>query len=54
MFMIKMNKVSKVFAKEKEVVNIVIDPDKETADINLEDNIFPRKEVRSRFDSYKK
>ena len=48
------NQVSKVFVKEKEVVNIIIDPDKETADINLEDNIFPRKEVKSRFDSYKK
>jgi hypothetical protein len=48
------NQVSKVFVKEKEVVNIIIDPDKETADINLEDNVFPRKEVRSRFDSYKK
>jgi hypothetical protein len=48
------NQVSKVFVKEKEVVNIIIDPDKETADINLEDNVFPRKEVKSRFDSYKK
>lgn len=48
------NQVSKVFVKEKEVVNIIIDPDKETADINLEDNVFPRKEVRSRFDSYRK
>ena len=46
-------RVTKVFVKEKEVVNIVIDPDKETADINLEDNIFPRQAVKSRFDSYK-
>ncbi len=45
--------VTKVFAKEKEVVNIVIDPDKETADINLEDNVFPRVKKKSKFDSYR-
>lgn len=45
--------VRKVFVKEKEVVNIVIDPDKETADINLDDNVFPRKAKKSKFDEYK-
>ncbi len=47
------NQVKKVFAKEKEVVNIVIDPDKETADVNLEDNVFPRVESKSKFDKFK-
>ena len=32
----------KVFVKEKEVVNIVIDPNEDTADINQNDNTFPR------------
>ncbi len=45
--------VTKVFAKNKEVVNIVVDPDQETADTNLDDNIFPRAEVKSRFDEFK-
>lgn len=47
------NVVTKVFAKEKEVVNIQLDPDEETADTNLDDNMFPRVEVQSRFDKFK-
>lgn len=45
---------TKVFAKDKEVVNIVIDPKKETADINESDNVFPRVEKESKFDELKK
>ena len=45
--------VTKIFVKEKEVVNIVIDPNLETADINVTDNIFPKKEVPSKFDKLK-
>ena len=47
-------KVTKVFVKEKEVTNIMIDPNAETADINVEDNIFPKVEKDSKFDSFKK
>jgi len=47
-------KFSKVFVKEKEVVGIVIDPKKETADINSEDNVFPKVEKQSKFDDFKK
>lgn len=47
-------KVTKVFEKDKEVVNVVIDPLKETADINQEDNIFPRVIQPSKFDELKK
>ncbi|GAA0891704.1 M1 family metallopeptidase [Fulvivirga kasyanovii] len=46
-------KTTKVFAFEKEVTNIVLDPNEETADTDVEDNIFPRKEVPSKFDEFK-
>lgn len=45
--------VTKVFAKSKEVVNIQLDPDKETADVEIENNVFPRQDVKSRFDQFK-
>jgi hypothetical protein len=45
---------TKVFAKDKEVVNVVVDPLKETADINTDDNVFPRVEKESKFDELKK
>ena len=47
-------KISKVFIKDKEVTNIVLDPGQETADINLEDNVFPKVEKDSKFDEFKK
>jgi hypothetical protein len=47
-------KVTKVFAKDKEVVNVVIDPLKETADISIENNVFPKKNQPSKFDELKK
>ena len=39
--------------KNKEVTGIVIDPYKETADINVENNNWPVKELPSRFQVYK-
>jgi hypothetical protein len=48
------SKVSKVFVKEKEVASIVLDPGQETADINIEDNVFPKVEKESKFDEFKK
>lgn len=48
------NRVTKVFVKDKEVTNIMIDPNAETADVNIEDNIFPKLEGESKFDSFKK
>ena len=47
------NQVTKVFLKEKEVVSIVIDPNHETADVNANDNVFPKRE-ESKFDKFKK
>lgn len=47
-------KVTKVFAKDKEVVNVVIDPLKETADISIENNVFPKVTQPTKFDELKK
>lgn len=46
--------VTKTFVKDKEVVNLVLDPKNETADVSLEDNVFPRKNEPSQFDKFKK
>lgn len=46
--------VTKVFVKDKEVTNVMIDPNMETADINIEDNIFPKVSQPSRFDEFRK
>ncbi len=48
------NKVTKVFAKEKEVASVTVDPKKETSDISPEDNMFPRVALPSKFDELKK
>jgi hypothetical protein len=44
---------TKVFVKEKEVSTVMIDPNSQTADINIEDNFFPRGESESKFDTFK-
>ncbi|MBI1770173.1 MAG: M1 family peptidase [Bacteroidetes bacterium] len=48
------NKVTKVFAKEKEVASVTVDPLKETSDITTDDNVFPRVAQPSKFDEMKK
>jgi Peptidase family M1 domain len=45
---------TKVFLKEKEVASVVVDPKKETSDINVDDNAFPRVEKVSKFDELKR
>jgi hypothetical protein len=45
--------VTKVFMKDKQVTNIVIDPQLETADVEVENNVFPKKPVDSNFDKFK-
>ena len=45
--------VSKVFAKEKEVKSIVLDPFRETADIDEANNYWPRQYQPSRFELFK-
>jgi hypothetical protein len=46
--------VTKVFSFEKEVVNIVLDPNRETADTDLGNNTFPKKATESKVDQLKK
>lgn len=46
--------VTKVFSFDKEVTNIILDPNLETADTYLEDNTFPRVNAESRFDKFNK
>ena len=46
--------VTKVFAKQKEVVKLVLDPNRETADIDESSNYWPREMMPSRFEMYKR
>ncbi|HEY5918064.1 MAG TPA: M1 family metallopeptidase [Chryseolinea sp.] len=46
--------VTKLFIKEKEVVNIVLDPNFELADVELSNNVFPKRPSGSRFDQFRK
>ena len=45
--------VTKVFIKNKEVTNIMLDPNFELADVDVTNNAFPKK-TESRFDQFKK
>ncbi|MCK5101802.1 MAG: M1 family metallopeptidase [Cyclobacteriaceae bacterium] len=45
--------VTKVFVLDKELENVVLDPFKETADVNEANNHFPPKEIPSDFQRYK-
>jgi hypothetical protein len=47
------NEVTKIFIKDKEVVNIVLDPKSDLADVEMSNNVFPRRTV-SRFDEFRK
>jgi hypothetical protein len=48
------SEVTKVFIKDKEVVSIVVDPNSQLADIEVKNNVFPKKPVDSKFDQFKK
>lgn len=45
--------VTKVFVLDKELENVVLDPFKETADVNEVNNHYPPKEIPSDFQNYK-
>ncbi|CAH8283853.1 hypothetical protein EV196_103478 [Mariniflexile fucanivorans] len=47
------NEVTKAIASEKEITGIEIDPDLETADIDISNNSWPKTEVSSDFDKFK-
>ena len=42
------------FAKGKELAEVIIDPNWETADVNLENNYYPRRIIPSRIEAYKR
>ena len=46
--------VTKVFAKDKEVVKVRLDPRLETADANPDDNVFPREPGATEFEKFKR
>ena len=45
--------ISKAVASEKEIVNITVDPDLETADIDTSNNSWPKEIKQSKFDEFK-
>jgi hypothetical protein len=46
--------ITKVFVKDKEVVNVVVDPNSQIADVDAKNNVFPKRPVDSKFDQFKK
>lgn len=48
------NEVTKVFAKEKRVVKITLDPERELPDVAERNNVYPRMDNQSRFDRFKR
>ena len=48
------NKVSKLVMTEKEIKSITLDPKRETADADLENNYWPRRPLRSRVELFKR
>jgi hypothetical protein len=47
------SRITKVFVKDKEVMNILLDPNFELADVDVTNNAFPKNE-ESRFDRFKR
>ena len=45
--------VTKVFVKEKVVAKIILDPFAETADTQIQNNVFPKIEGKSRVQEFK-
>jgi len=45
--------VKKIITSNKELIGVTIDPDLETADVNLENNSWPKQEVPSDFEKFK-
>ena len=45
--------VSKMVISDKKIINIILDPDLETADIDTSNNSWPKKQEDSEFDKFK-
>jgi hypothetical protein len=48
------SEVKKVIASEKELISITVDPNLETADIDVTNNSWPKQDKENKFDSFKK
>lgn len=48
------SEVSKAVASDKEIVKVVVDPNLETADVNLDNNSWPQEAKESKFEQFKK
>jgi len=48
-----MLKSKKVVVTDKEIIGIKVDPDQETADIDLSNNSWPKTDAMSEFDQFK-
>ncbi len=46
------HKVSKLLIRDKEIKNIVLDPNWETADVDVNNNYWPARAIKSRFELY--
>ena len=46
------NSVKRVFSSSQEIINITVDPDLETADVDTSNNSWPKKES-DKFDQFK-
>jgi hypothetical protein len=47
-------KVSKLFIRDQKITGIAIDPNWETADVDVSNNYWPARLIKSRFDLYKR
>jgi len=47
-------KVSKLLIRDKEITSIALDPHWETADVNVNNNYWPARPIKSRFELYKR
>ena len=47
------NQITKIFATKKQVASFSLDPKLETADVELDNNHWPRKMIQSKFELYK-
>ncbi|MEC7069086.1 MAG: M1 family peptidase, partial [Bacteroidota bacterium] len=47
------NEMKKVLVTDKEIISIIVDPDQETADIDLSNNRWPKINEKSEFDQFK-
>ena len=47
------SKVQKLLTSDKELIGVTVDPDAETADVNLTNNAWPKEEATTDFDKFK-